>query len=809
MNKVYRSVWNESTKTWVAAQENASGRSKSASASADLGIDAVVGVLTRTNLGRSAMALAVMGAISPAAFAVGESGGTIEACQQGTSAGAGLTAGGSVQKIANCFGGQDALFLNGSYANRAYSGAAVGTQTYMSLNSSNGTVMIGGGNGILLENQTSLTGNKIIALANGAVNSYSQDAVNGSQLYGLGNSVAQAFGSGSSMTSAGSFVAPTYKLGGNSYSNAGDAFTALYGSITNASGNIDAVLYDSTAHNAVTLGGVGKSHVPVALTNVAAGAVNAGSVDAINGSQLYGLASSTASALGGSTTVNANGSISAPSFVLKNGTYNSVGNALAALDVGGSGTDPLAVHYDGTSMTTVTLGGAGSTTPVTVSNVAAGVANTDAVNVKQMHDAVVTGNPYIGGYGGSWNSPSAAKATATYAVALGLGSVANEPNTISVGSSTLTRRITNVGTAKNDNDAVNLGQLNELMGVASTDTQAALKQSNSQMLMAIQNVDNQLQSVNKQVQAVQSTGSTVGASAGSTVGAASGSPYFQANGAGDGSDNANAAADYSVAIGAAATATGALSTAIGASSSAAMSGSTAIGSGATATGQQSLALGSALASATNSLALGNGAIASQNNAVAMGSNARAYGLNSLAFGNTSIANATDSMTFGTMAQVSATATNSIALGRATNVLSGVTDSVALGSSSVADRMNSISVGSANRQRQITYVAKGTASTDAVNVSQLTDAVSVFGSGATVGADGSVVKPAYAISGTTYNNVGDALAALGSAVQYDGTSMNSVTLGGSGHAAVKLTNVANGALNATSLDAVNGQQLNAT
>ncbi|RAR61804.1 capsid scaffolding serine peptidase GPO [Paraburkholderia unamae] len=513
MNKVYRSVWNESTKTWVAVQENASGRSKSASGSAGLGIDAVVGALTRTNLGRSAMALAVMGAISPAAFAAQE-GGTIEECHAGATDGTSIIANMGLQAVGDCYAAGGGLWINGSYQNRAYSGAAVGNQTYMSFNATSGTVLVGAGNGIFLENQTSLTGNKIIALANGAVNSYSQDAVNGSQLYGLGNSVAQAFGSGSSMTSTGSFTGPTYNLGGKVYFNTGDAFTALYGSITNASGSIDAVLYDSTAHNAVTLGGVGKSHVPVALTNVAAGAVNAGSIDAINGSQLYGLASSTASALGGSTTVNANGSISTPSFVLKNGTtYNSVGKALAALDVGGSGTDPLAVHYDGTSMTTVTLGGVGSSTPVTLANVAAGVANTDAVNVKQMHDAVVTGNPYIGGIGGTWNSPNAAKATTLNSVALGLNSVADEGLTISVGNSStgLMRRITNVMDGQADSDAATVGQVSQAMGATAATTQAALKQTSNQMLAAIQNVDDQVQAVSQQVQAVRSLGSTVGA----------------------------------------------------------------------------------------------------------------------------------------------------------------------------------------------------------------------------------------------------------------------------------------------------------
>ncbi|MCL9668269.1 YadA family autotransporter adhesin, partial [Rosenbergiella epipactidis] len=59
---------------------------------------------------------------------------------------------------------------------------------------------------------------------------------------------------------------------------------------------------------------------------------------------------------------------------------------------------------------------------------------------------------------------------------------------------------------------------------------------------------------------------------------------------------------------------------------------------------------------------------------------------------------------------------SIALG--TNATASSANSVALGSNSVADRENSVSVGSSGKERQITHVAAGTEDTDAVNVKQL-------------------------------------------------------------------------------------------
>ncbi len=72
--------------------------------------------------------------------------------------------------------------------------------------------------------------------------------------------------------------------------------------------------------------------------------------------------------------------------------------------------------------------------------------NTDGVDASaQGKDSVAIGSGSI--------------AAADNSVALGTGSVATEENTISVGSSTNQRRITNVAAGKNDTDAVNVAQL--------------------------------------------------------------------------------------------------------------------------------------------------------------------------------------------------------------------------------------------------------------------------------------------------------------------------------------------------------------
>ncbi|MFT4504329.1 hypothetical protein [Caballeronia sp. 15711] len=74
-------------------------------------------------------------------------------------------------------------------------------------------------------------------------------------------------------------------------------------------------------------------------------------------------------------------------------------------------------------------------------------------------------------------------------------------------------------------------------------------------------------------------------------------------------------------------------------------------------------------------------------------------------------------TNSTLADSSATGADSVAIGGA--AVASANNSVALGSNSVADRVNSVSVGAAGKERQITNVEAGTASTDAVNVGQLT------------------------------------------------------------------------------------------
>ncbi|MEZ7541351.1 YadA-like family protein, partial [Veillonella rogosae] len=95
------------------------------------------------------------------------------------------------------------------------------------------------------------------------------------------------------------------------------------------------------------------------------------------------------------------------------------------------------------------------------------------------------------------------------------------------------------------------------------------------------------------------------------------------------------------------------------------------------------------------------------------------GSGSMAIGSGSVANGDYANAVGTNAK--ALADNATALGANTTVMAGATNSVALGQGSVADRPNTVSVGSKGNERTITNVAPGeisATSTDAVNGSQL-------------------------------------------------------------------------------------------
>ncbi len=262
---------------------------------------------------------------------------------------------------------------------------------------------------------------KLTGVLAGNVNASSVDAVNGSQLYNVANSTASAIGGGSTVNSDGSISAPSYVIGGKTVNSIGGAVTnidarttQLANDVTNLTtsinnGGLGFIEQDASTRNITVAKATDGTTVDFTgtagarkLTGVLAGDVSASSADAVNGSQLYSLANSTASAIGGGSTVNSDGSISAPSYVIGGTTMNSIAGAITNIDARTT-QNASDISSINTALSDITGGGLG---------------------IKYFHtnsmlaDSQATGSESVA-IGG------AAVATAANSVALGSNSVAN------------------------------------------------------------------------------------------------------------------------------------------------------------------------------------------------------------------------------------------------------------------------------------------------------------------------------------------------------------------------------------------------
>ncbi|WP_404824310.1 YadA-like family protein [Burkholderia cepacia] len=369
---------------------------------------------------------------------------------------------------------------------------------------------------------------RLTNIAEGNVAAGSTDAVNGAQLRRATDGAAAALGGGATANPDGSISAPDYKVGGGSFNNVGDALTNLDGRVlnntttlenhetrlgnaeTNIAGNTaaiaglqqDALQFDPTlgAYNAA------RGGAPTKLTNVADGNVAAGSTDAVNGGQLSGVKSS----LEQQITQVSNQAGEAVKNVVKydvdaNGSrLNSVSliggdtNAAVVLKNVAAGTadtdavnvkqlkgvqsslnqlGALAVQYDDASKSSITLGGAGGTR---ITNVQAGTlsaTSTDAVNGSQLYatnQQVAKNTTDITNLQGNVNNIANGKA--------GLVQQQDPNGAITVGKDTGgtsvnfsgtsgDRVLTGVAAGVKDNDAVNMGQFNNALKNAAANDQ--------------------------------------------------------------------------------------------------------------------------------------------------------------------------------------------------------------------------------------------------------------------------------------------------------------------------------------------------
>ncbi len=517
----------------------------------------------------------------------------------------------------------------------------------------------------------------ITDVANGAVSSTSSDAINGSQLYGVSDYIADALGGNAVVNTDGSITTPTYAIAGGSYNNVGDALEAIDTTLD------DALLWDTTANggNGAFSAAHGKDKTASVITNVANGAVSATSSDAINGSQLYSTNKYIADALGGDAEVNADGTITAPTYTIANTDYNNVGEALDALDNNALLWDEDAGAYNASHD--------GNASKIT--NVAAGdlsTTSTDAVNGSQLNatNILVTQNSqminqlagntsetYIeeNGAGINYVRTNDTGLTFTDASAAGIGSTAVGYNTVAKGDSSVAMGYNSF--AKGDS-SVAIGQ-GSYSGV---DTGIALGSSSVSSRVIVKGSRNT---------SVSEEGVVIGydTTDGELLGALSigdDGKYRQIINVADGSEAHDAVTVRQLqnAIGAVATTPTKYYHA-------------------NSTAEDSLAVGE------DSLAMGAKTIVNGNAGIGIGLNTLvlADAINGIAIGSNARANHADSIAMGNGSQTTR--------GAQTNY-------TAYNMDAPQNSVGEFSVGSEDGQRQITNVAAGSADTDAVNVGQL-------------------------------------------------------------------------------------------
>ena len=513
--------------------------------------------------------------------------------------------------------------------------------------------------------------NKISNVQAGIVSSDSTDAINGSQLYGLADSFTSYLGGGADISDTGVLTGPTYSIGGTDYTNVGDALAAINTSFSDSLG--DALLWDATANDGAGAfsAGRGVDNTASKITNVANGAISATSSDAINGSQLYTTNKYIADALGGNAEVNADGTITAPTYTIANTDYNNVGEALDALDENALLWDATANNGEG-AYNASHDGKASIITNVADGNIGEG--STDAINGSQLFNTNMliqqnsevinqlagnTSETYIeeNGAGINYVRTNDTGLTFTDASAQGVGATA-------VGYNSVASKASSVAIGQDSRSEVETGIA---LGSSSVSSRVIVKGSRDT--------------------SVSEEGVVIGydTTDGELLGALSigdDGKYRQIINVADGSEAHDAVTVRQLqnAIGAVATTPTKYYHA-------------------NSTAEDSLAVGE------DSLAMGAKTIVNGNAGIGIG-------LNTLV-----LADAINGIAIGSNA--SANHANSIAMGNGSQTTRGAqTNYTAYNMDAPQNSVGEFSVGSEDGQRQITNVAAGSADTDAVNVGQL-------------------------------------------------------------------------------------------
>ncbi|HHU4306275.1 TPA: YadA-like family protein [Escherichia coli] len=505
------------------------------------------------------------------------------------------------------------------------------------------------------------TASKITNVANGDILANSYDAINGSQLYSLADSFTSYLGGGADINNAGVLIAPTYTIGSKTYNNVGDALNAINSSFSTSIS--DALLWDSTANKFSAKHG-GTNSI---ITNVADGTISSTSSDAVNGSQLYDTSKYIADALGGDAEVNADGTMTAPTYSIANEDYHSVGEALDALDDNALLWDEDAGAYNASHD--------GNASKIT--NVAAGdlsTTSTDAVNGSQLNatNILVTQNSQmINQLAGNTSETDIEEngAGINYVRTNDNGLAFNDASASGIGATAV-----GYNSVAEGDSSVAIGQGSS----SSVDTGIALGSSSVSSRVIVKGSRNTSVTENGVVIGYDTTdGELLGA-----LSIGDDGKYRQIINVADGSEAHDAVTVRQLqnAIGAVATTPTKYFHA-------------------NSTAEDSLAVGE------DSLAMGAKTIVNGNAGIGIGLNTLvlADAINGIAIGSNARANHADSIAMGNGSQTTR--------GAQTNY-------TAYNMDAPQNSVGEFSVGSEDGQRQITNVAAGSADTDAVNVGQL-------------------------------------------------------------------------------------------
>ncbi|WP_274428677.1 ESPR-type extended signal peptide-containing protein, partial [Achromobacter arsenitoxydans] len=274
MNHIFSLVWNAVSQMWVAVAETARSRSKPGR--------------SRRAAPAAAIVLGGFGALafSPVSWGAGSG---LQLCDPTLTTGSSAGSGGVFQSL-NCA----ATGLTFSLNNAGTDGGAVGFNAATARVSgyADGSLELKAINGISMLNIVEMNGNKITQLAPGALSVGSQDAVNGSQLYATNQNVA---GNTTAITSLDGRVTGNTSsitaMDGRVIKNTGDLVNltnalnnGTQGLVRQDAGSRNITVAKSLDGTLVDLTGTAGART---LTGLRAGALNAGSQEAVNGSQLF------------------------------------------------------------------------------------------------------------------------------------------------------------------------------------------------------------------------------------------------------------------------------------------------------------------------------------------------------------------------------------------------------------------------------------------------------------------------------------------------------------------------------------------